>query len=194
MKVFQKHKGCTVSLMLDNIDTDQIIPKQYLKRIERTGFGAFLFDEWRFLDDRSPNPNFALNKPERKNATILIAGDNFGCGSSREHAPWALSDYGFSVIIAGSFADIFYMNCMKNALLPIVLSNDVRQKLATLNGEEEITVDLEKQEVETPFGNYSFEIEPTWKEKLLKGLDDISVTLQYEKEIIAYEKQVAPIS
>ncbi|GGI13425.1 3-isopropylmalate dehydratase small subunit [Gottfriedia solisilvae] len=187
MKPLRTHKGSTVSIMLDNIDTDQIIPKQYLKRIERTGFGEFLFDEWRYHDDRSPNQSFVLNNEERKNATILISGHNFGCGSSREHAPWALHDYGFTIVIAGSFADIFYNNCIKNGMLPIVLEDTIRQKLVTLKGDQEIEIDLEHQLVKTPFGDYEFTIDSVWKDKLLNGLDDIAITMQYEDKIEQYE-------
>lgn len=189
MKPLRVHKGTTVSFMLDHIDTDQIIPKQYLKRIERTGFGVFLFDEWRYLDDRSDNMNFSLNAPDRKGASILISGDNFGCGSSREHAPWALHDYGFEVIIAGSFADIFYMNCLKNGMLPIVASKADREKLAGLSGDVEITVNLEEQKVYGPDFSFTFEIDPSWKEKLVNGLDDISITLQNESKIIEFESK-----
>ncbi len=189
MKPFHIHRGTTAALMQDNIDTDQIIPKQYLKRIERTGFGQFLFDEWRYLDNRTENPNFSLNEPDRKQATILIAGDNFGCGSSREHAPWALQDYGFQVIIAGSFADIFYMNCTKNGILPIVLDENERLELAALDGTAAVEINLENQTVTTPFKQYTFSIEPVWKEKLLKGLDDIAVTLQFEEKIAAFEQR-----
>ncbi|MFD3446215.1 3-isopropylmalate dehydratase small subunit [Microbacteriaceae bacterium 4G12] len=188
MKPFLTYKGTVVALMRDNIDTDQIIPKQYLKRIERTGFGQFLFDEWRYLNDRTYRPDFPLN--ERKEATILIAGDNFGCGSSREHAPWALEDYGFRVIIAGSFADIFYMNCTKNGILPIVLAEQERSKLASLTKQEEVTVNLEEQTVNTPYDTFSFSIEPVWKEKLMKGLDDIALTLEYEADIVRYEQRI----
>jgi 3-isopropylmalate/(R)-2-methylmalate dehydratase small subunit len=188
VKPFRTHKGTVVALMNDNIDTDQIIPKQYLKRIERTGFGQFLFDEWRYLDDRSDNPDFALNV--RKQATILVAGDNFGCGSSREHAPWALDDYGFRVIVAGSFADIFYMNCTKNGMLPVVLDQDARQVLAALDADVEIEVDLVNQVIKTPNDTFTFDIEPVWKEKLVSGLDDIATTLQYENDIALYEKRV----
>jgi len=187
MKPLRTHKGTTVSIMLDNIDTDQIIPKQYLKRIERTGFGEFLFDEWRYHDDRSPNQSFVLNNEERKTASILISGQNFGCGSSREHAPWALHDYGFTIVIAGSFADIFYNNCIKNGMLPIVLEDTIRQKLVTLKGDQEIEIDLEHQLVKTPFGNYEFSIDSVWKDKLLNGLDDIAITMQYEDKIEQYE-------
>lgn len=176
--------------MRDNIDTDQIIPKQYLKRIERTGFGEFLFDEWRYLDKRQENLAFPLNAPERKGATILITGENFGCGSSREHAPWALADYGFRVIIAGSFADIFYMNCTKNGILPIVMEKDIRKQLASITPQTMIEIDLENEVIITPENRFSFSIERMWKEKLLSGLDDIGVTLQYENVITEYEMKI----
>lgn len=188
MKPFRIHKGTIAVLLNDNVDTDQIIPKQYLKRIERTGFGEFLFDEWRYLGNREENPDFPLNAPNRKGASILITGDNFGCGSSREHAPWALADYGFRVIIAGSFADIFYMNCTKNGILPITLEKGIRNQLASLESQAVIEIDLEREVIKTTEGNFSFFIEKMWKEKLLSGLDDIGITLQYEKEIAAYEK------
>lgn len=187
MEPFRIHKGTVAVLLNDNIDTDQIIPKQYLKRIERTGFGEFLFDEWRYLENREDNPNFPLNDPKRKGASILITGDNFGCGSSREHAPWALADYGFKVIIAGSFADIFYMNCTKNGILPITLEKEIRNKLANLGPESIMEIDLEQEIIKTAEESFSFSIEKMWKEKLLSGLDDIGITLQYEKEIEAYE-------
>ncbi|WP_242217126.1 3-isopropylmalate dehydratase small subunit [Bacillus cereus group sp. BfR-BA-01380] len=187
MEPFHMHKGKVVALMHDNIDTDQIIPKQYLKRIERTGFGEFLFDEWRYLDNRQENLAFPLNAPERKGATILITGENFGCGSSREHAPWALADYGFRAIIAGSFADIFYMNCMKNGILPIVMTKEAREHLASVAPQAIIEIDLENEMITTPEHSFSFSIERMWKEKLLSGLDDIGVTLQYEQKIVEYE-------
>lgn len=189
MEPFRIHKGTIAVLLNDNIDTDQIIPKQYLKRIERTGFGEFLFDEWRYLDNREENPAFPLNDPARKGASILVTGDNFGCGSSREHAPWALADYGFKVIIAGSFADIFYMNCTKNGILPIALEKKVRNKLANLGTEAVIEIDLEQEIIKTAEENFPFSIEKMWKEKLLSGLDDIGITLQYEKEIEGYETE-----
>lgn len=191
MEPFRIHKGTIAVLLNDNIDTDQIIPKQYLKRIERTGFGEFLFDEWRYLGNREENPNFPLNAPDRKGASILIAGDNFGCGSSREHAPWALADYGFRVIIAGSFADIFYMNCTKNGILPITLERDIRNQLANLESQAVIEIDLEREVIKTADGNFPFLIEKMWKEKLLSGLDDIGITLQYEKEIERYEEKIS---
>ncbi|MCY1565807.1 3-isopropylmalate dehydratase small subunit [Staphylococcus pettenkoferi] len=175
------YTGKIVPLFHDNIDTDQIIPKVHLKRISKTGFGPFAFDEWRYLEDGSNNPDFNPNKPQYEGASILITGDNFGCGSSREHAAWALKDYGFNIIIAGSFSDIFYMNCTKNAMLPIVLDQEAREHLAQF---EEITVDLPEQ-------TFHFTIDETWKNKLVNGLDDIAVTLQYEDEIAAYEQEKA---
>ncbi|PGZ95894.1 3-isopropylmalate dehydratase small subunit [Bacillus pseudomycoides] len=190
MEPFRIHKGTAAILMHDNIDTDQIIPKQYLKRIERTGFGEFLFDEWRYLDNRQENPEFPLNAPERKGATILITGENFGCGSSREHAPWALADYGFRAIIAGSFADIFYMNCTKNGILPIVMEKEIRKQLASVAPQTMIEIDLENEVIRTSEDSFSFSIEPMWKEKLLSGLDDIGVTLQYESAITEYEMKI----
>ncbi|MDG0838627.1 3-isopropylmalate dehydratase small subunit [Staphylococcus equorum] len=174
-----------VPLFHDNIDTDQIIPKVHLKRISKSGFGPFAFDEWRYLDDGSDNPDFNPNKPEYKDASILITGDNFGCGSSREHAAWAIKDYGFDIIIAGSYSDIFYMNCTKNAMLPIVLDEEARKHLAQA---ESITVDLPNQTVTSPDKTFTFDIDETWKNKLVKGLDDVAVTLQYEDEINSYER------
>ncbi|PDX99720.1 3-isopropylmalate dehydratase small subunit [Bacillus pseudomycoides] len=191
MEPFHIHKGTVAVLMNDNIDTDQIIPKQYLKRIERTGFGKFLFDEWRYEDDRKENPDFPLNPPERKGASILITGENFGCGSSREHAPWALADYGFRVIIAGGFADIFYMNCTKNGMLPIIMEKEMREKLAAVGPRDVIEVDLENEVITTPLHRFHFTIEKMWKEKLLSGLDEIGITLQYEQNIEEYERETA---
>ncbi|HLR18622.1 MAG TPA: 3-isopropylmalate dehydratase small subunit [Staphylococcus sp.] len=179
------YTGKVVPLFHDNIDTDQIIPKVHLKRISKSGFGPFAFDEWRYLDDGSDNPDFNLNKPEYKDATILITGDNFGCGSSREHAAWAIKDYGFDIIIAGSYSDIFYMNCTKNAMLPIVLDEEARKHLAQA---ESVTVDLPKQNVSSTEKTFPFDIDETWKNKLVQGLDDIAVTLQYEDKIKSYEK------
>ncbi|PFA16197.1 MULTISPECIES: 3-isopropylmalate dehydratase small subunit [Bacillus cereus group] len=191
MEPFHIHKGTVAVLMNDNIDTDQIIPKQYLKRIERTGFGEFLFDEWRYRDDRKENPSFPLNAPERKGASILITGENFGCGSSREHAPWALADYGFRVIIAGGFADIFYMNCTKNGMLPIVMEKEMREKLAAIDSRDVIEVDLENEVITTSLHRFHFTIEKMWKEKLLSGLDEIGITLQYERKVQEYEQKIA---
>ncbi|MGD6887418.1 3-isopropylmalate dehydratase small subunit [Staphylococcus shinii] len=184
IKPITTYTGKVVPLFHDNIDTDQIIPKVHLKRISKSGFGPFAFDEWRYLDDGSDNPDFNPNKPEYKDATILITGENFGCGSSREHAAWALKDYGFDIIIAGSYSDIFYMNCTKNAMLPIVLDEDVRKYLAQA---DEITVDLPNQTVSTLDKSFDFEIDETWKNKLVNGLDDIALTLQYEDAIKSYE-------
>ncbi|CAC9611184.1 3-isopropylmalate dehydratase small subunit (EC 4.2.1.33) [uncultured Gammaproteobacteria bacterium] len=178
-----------------NIDTDAIIPKQFLKSIKRSGFGVNLFDEWRYLDHgevgmdntkRPLNNDFVLNKPEYQGAKILLTRENFGCGSSREHAPWALEDYGFRVIIAPSFADIFYNNCFKNGILPIVQNNDVMDKLFAIT--DEITIDLEAQNIYANGENYPFEVDLERKRRLLNGLDDIDLTLQYEDEIKAFEK------
>ncbi|WP_270247366.1 3-isopropylmalate dehydratase small subunit [Staphylococcus capitis] len=179
------YTGKVVPLLYDNIDTDQIIPKVHLKRISKTGFGPFAFDEWRYLPDGSDNPEFNPNKPEYKDASILITGDNFGCGSSREHAAWPLKDYGFNIIIEGSFSDIFYMNCTKNAMLPITLDKEAREHLAQF---EEITIDLPSQTVSSSEHTFEFKIDETWKNKLVNGLDDIAITLQYEDLIEKYEK------
>lgn len=185
-------EGKTVPLFNDNIDTDQIIPKAFLKRISKTGFGPFLFDEWRYLEDGSENPDFNLNKPEYKGASILISGDNFGCGSSREHAAWALKDFGFFIIIAGSFSDIFYMNCTKNGMLPIQIKNKFdREKIAQYR---EITINLPDQKIITPEAEYHFDIDATWKNKLVNGLDDIAITLTYEKQIRAYENKYSHLT
>lgn len=190
MEKFTRHQGKAVPLMNDNIDTDQIIPKGYLKRIEKTGFGEFLFDDWRYLPDRKLNPDFILNEPIYQGATILISGDNFGSGSSREHAAWALLDYGFRAVLAGSFSDIFYMNAIKNGLVPIVLPLEVRQQLAAISQEEEIEVDLEQQQVISSKGAFPFEIDATWKHKLVNGLDDIAISLAYEEAIQNYEEKI----
>lgn len=173
-----------------NVDTDQIIPKQFLKRIERSGFGQFLFFDWRFQSPGKLNPDFELNKPEHQDASILVTGDNFGCGSSREHAPWALLDYGFRVIIAPSFADIFYNNCMKNGILPVQLDDEKVKKLMknAQDGNYELTVNLEEQTVTDASGfRESFDIDSYWKEMLLNGWDEIAVTLRYEDQITAFE-------
>ncbi|MBC2191902.1 3-isopropylmalate dehydratase small subunit [Listeria sp. FSL L7-0229] len=193
MEEIKVHIGKTVALMNDNIDTDQIIPKSFLKRIERTGFGEFLFDSWRYLPNRKPNPDFPLNAPDRQEATILITGDNFGCGSSREHAAWALLDYRFRVIIAGSYSDIFYMNCTKNGVLPIVLPKEAREKLAQIAAEENVTIDLPNQQVISSVGTYPFEIDATWKNKFINGLDDIAITFEHIDAIKAYEQKVDSI-
>ena len=193
MEPFVEHTGLAAPLDAANVDTDQIIPKQFLKRIERAGFGQFLFFDWRFKDDGSENPDFSLNEPQYRGASILIAGANFGCGSSREHAPWALLDYGFRVLIAPSFADIFRSNCYKNGILPIELSSEdaarLRRQAETRDGFQ-LTVNLPKQTVSDPDGKtYSFEMDSFRKEFLLKGLDDIGWTLQYERDIAEYEKK-----
>lgn len=174
-----------------NVDTDQIIPKQFLKRIERTGFGEFLFWDWSRLEDGSPNPNFELNRPAAEGATVLIARRNFGCGSSREHAPWALEDYGFRVIVAPSFADIFYNNCFKNGMLPIKLSEEQVEELfsraAKLPGYQ-LTADLEDCALTDEHGfSAAIDVEPFRRNCLLNGLDDIGLTLEHEEKIAAYE-------
>lgn len=189
MEKFSIYTGTTVPIMNDNIDTDQLLPKQFLKLIDKKGFGKYLFFEWRYLDKKyTDNPDFILNQPQYAKASILISGDNFGAGSSREHAAWALADYGFKVVIAGSFGDIHYNNELNNGMLPIVQPKDVREQLAQLAPDQEITIDLPKQELITPFGNFSFDIDDQWKHKLINGLDDIGITLQYEDLITAYEK------
>lgn len=174
-----------------NVDTDQIISKEFLKRIERTGFGQFVFYHWRFDENGNPIEDFVLNKPEYKNAEILVAQDNFGCGSSREHAPWAILDYGFRVVIAPSFADIFHNNCFKNGILPIKLTESECDELLEkgLAEAQAIEVNLEQQTVTAGYGKtYSFEIDPYYKQMLLNGWDEISLTFQYEEQIAAYEK------
>ena len=191
MEPFVVHKGKVAGLDRANVDTDQIIPKQFLKRIERTGFGRFLFYDWRYLPDGTSNPHFELNRPENEGATILVANENFGCGSSREHAPWALADYGFRAIIAPSFADIFYNNCLKNSLLPIKLpKEDVVYLLKQAERSDyELTISLEQQVVFDDEGfTSSFDIDPYRKQLLLKGWDEIDLTSVYEPYIIAYEK------
>ena len=180
------YTGKVVPLFNDNIDTDQIIPKVHLKRITKSGFGPFAFDEWRCLPDGTNNPDFNPNKPEFSGATILITGDNFGCGSSREHAAWALKDYGFNIIIAGSFSDIFFMNCTKNGMLPITLGENERKYLAS---QKEITIDLPNQTVSANDKSFNFQIDETWKHKLVNGLDDIAITLEYEDLIEQYENK-----
>jgi 3-isopropylmalate/(R)-2-methylmalate dehydratase small subunit len=191
MQKFITHTGRVAPLDRANIDTDQIIPKQFLKRIERTGFGEFLFYDWRFRPDGEPETSFVLSQSHFQNTSILVTGKNFGCGSSREHAPWALADWGFRAIIAPSFADIFSNNCVKNGLLPIVLSEEdvstLMQRAHEFEGYE-ITVDLENTQVRDNRGFLSeFSIEPFKRRCLLNGLDDISLTLQHEAAIRAYE-------
>ncbi|WP_456275092.1 3-isopropylmalate dehydratase small subunit [Bacillus sp. AK128] len=192
MKPFIKHTGLVAPLPIANVDTDQIIPKQFLKRIERTGFGQFLFYDWRFKDDGSPNEEFILNSRDYHGASILIAHHNFGCGSSREHAPWALLDYGFRAVIAPSYADIFFNNCFKNGILPIVLKEEEIYTLFNLSkeGPFDLTIDLENQTISAP-GNlvYSFDTDPYRRKMLLEGLDDIGLTEKFNKEISAFEEK-----
>lgn len=192
MNKFQKHKGLVAPLYQANIDTDQIIPKQFLKSIKRTGFGANLFNDWRFLDDGTPNPDFVLNYPRYQGASILLAGNNFGCGSSREHAPWALEDYGFRVVIASAFADIFYNNCFKIGMLPIVLEEEIVAELVkkteTLE-EYSLSIDLENQTLSDEYGfELTFNVDEFRKYCLLNGLDDIGLTLQQADKISTFEK------
>jgi 3-isopropylmalate/(R)-2-methylmalate dehydratase small subunit len=192
MKPFTTLTGKVAAMDRANVDTDQIIPKQFLKRIERTGFGEFLFWDWARREDGTPNPDFELNKPEAKGATILLARRNFGSGSSREHAPWALEDYGFRVIIAPSFADIFYNNCFKNGMLPIKLSEeqveDLFQRSAKHKGYE-LTADLNTSTLSDAYGfSAKIEVESFRRHCLLNGLDDIGLTLEHEAKITAYEK------
>jgi 3-isopropylmalate/(R)-2-methylmalate dehydratase small subunit len=192
MRAFTKHTGLVLPLDRSNVDTDQIIPKQFLKRIERTGFGPFLFYDWRYRGDGSDNPDFELNRPQYKGASILLVRRNFGCGSSREHAPWALENYGFRALIAPSFADIFYNNCFKNGLLPIRLEESAVEDLfarAAAHEGYKLTVDLEQCRVTDEHGlSLSFEIDEFRRHCLLHGLDDISLTLQHEEKIAAYER------
>ena len=200
MQAFTVHQGIVAPMDRDNVDTDAIIPKQFLKSIRKTGFGPNLFDEWRYLDhgepgmdpaSRKPNPDFVLNQPRYQGASILLARKNFGCGSSREHAPWALQQFGFRAILAPSFADIFFNNCFKNGLLPIVLPESAVARLfdevAAFPGYQ-LTVDLERQVVVKPDGStLPFDVQPFRKYCLLNGLDDIGLTLRHKDKIQAYE-------
>lgn len=193
MKSFVKHTGLVVPMNRSDVDTDQIIPKQFLKRIERTGFGQFAFFDWRYLDEKfTPNPDFELNKPEYHGASILLTQKNFGCGSSREHAPWALDDFGFRVILASGFADIFYNNCFKNGLLPIRLTENQIEQLFQAEKSKHplrLTVDLAKNIITGEAGlSIPFVIDGYRKDCLLNGLDDIGVTLKHEDKIAEYEK------
>ncbi len=192
MTPFHKHTGLLVALDRANVDTDQIIPKQFLKRIERTGFGEFLFNDWRYLQNGQPNPAFVLNEPRYRGASILIAGKNFGCGSSREHAPWALAEYGFRVIVAPSFADIFSNNCFKNGILPITLDQtkvtEIIARAAKTEGYE-LTVNLEDLTLSDAQGLlFPFAVSDFQRYCLMEGLDDIALTLRHEAEIKAYER------
>lgn len=195
MEKFTKLQGIVAPLDRANVDTDQIIPKQFLKRIERTGFGEFAFFDWRYLEDGVPNPDFILNQDRYRDASILVGGGNFGSGSSREHAPWALMEMGFRAIIAPSFADIFRNNCMQNGLLPVILdSSEVDTVMArALRGSGySATVDLESQTVTDRQGlDASFEVDPFRKNSLLKGLDDVGITLSYEDSIESFESNRA---
>ncbi len=208
MEKFTTLKAIVAPMDRANVDTDAIIPKQFLKSIKRSGFGPNLFDEWRYLDHGEPgidnsarplNPDFVLNQPRYRGARILLARENFGCGSSREHAPWALQDYGFRVIIAPSFADIFFNNCFKNGILPIVLDAAIVEELFREVAAQEgyqLTVDLEQQRITKPDGDtISFDVDAFRKHCLINGLDDIGLTLQHVEDIKAYEtkrKQQAP--
>ena len=196
MTPFTTHTGIAAPLDRVNVDTDAIVPKQFLRKIERTGFGVHLFHEWRYRDyeGTKENPEFSLNKPEFRSATVLLARDNFGCGSSREHAPWALADYGFRVVIAPSFADIFYNNCVKNGILLIALkSQEVDELFAAVKNSPGIqfSADLNQQTLTVPGAKtYSFTINPFAKHCLLKGLDQIGWTEQFDKQIRAYEQKI----
>ena len=196
MQPFRIHKGRVAPLNRANVDTDQIIPKQFLKRIERTGFGEFLFFDWRRGKDGNPDPSFVLNQPRYSGASILVAEKNFGCGSSREHAVWALEDFGFRVVIAPSFADIFANNCVQNGVLTVVLSQEQVAEILKRAGEISdygITVDLEKLTVKDDHGfDATFQVEESTRHRLLNGLDDIGLTLQHEPEIAAYEDKHPP--
>lgn len=195
MQALKIHTGMAAALDRSDVDTDQIIPKQFLKKIERTGFGIHLFHDWRFLDDdgKQEDPAFELNAPRyKKGASVLVAGENFGCGSSREHAPWALQDYGFLIVIAPSYADIFYSNCFKNGMLPVKLSRaEVREIMDWVQTNEgaEITADLENQVVLAAEKEYKFEVDPFRRDCLLNGWDDIGLTLKHEASITAFEGQ-----
>ncbi len=185
MKPFKTIKSIATPLDKVNVDTDQIMPKQFLKLVQKTGFGQYLFYDWRFKDGK-PKEDFILNNPKYRGSKILLTRDNFGCGSSREHAAWALLDYGFVVVMSTSFADIFYNNCFKNGILPIKLDAQKIESLFKINSE--IEVNLENQTIKTPNETIPFDIESYRKKTLLEGLDDISITLQYEDKISQYEK------
>ncbi|KGP92259.1 isopropylmalate isomerase [Pontibacillus chungwhensis BH030062] len=192
MEPIRKHEGLVYPLNRSNVDTDQIIPKQFLKRIERQGFGQFLFYNWRFHHDGTKKEDFSLNQPKYNGASILVAGENFGCGSSREHAPWALEDYGFKVILAPSFADIFFNNCVKNGILAVTLpEEEISQLIQKAENETyHLTADLENQVIYDNEGfKTSFEVNDYQKEMLINGWDDISVTLTHENKIKQYESK-----
>ena len=187
MDPFKKVSSIVTPLDKVNVDTDQIVPKQFLKLVQKSGFGKFLFFNWRYDENENKKSDFILNDSKYENSKILVAGDNFGCGSSREHAVWALLDYGFSVIIAPSFADIFFSNCFKNGILPIMLDQVIVEKLQHEPGI--IEVDLENQIIKTPSEEISFKIDSYKKKILLEGLDDIAQTFQYEEKILEFEKE-----
>jgi 3-isopropylmalate/(R)-2-methylmalate dehydratase small subunit len=196
MQPFTKHTGLVAPMNRVNVDTDQMIPKQFLKRLTREGYGRVLFYDWRYLPGEKPNPEFELNFPRYQGASVLVAGVNFGCGSSREHAPWGIADYGFHAIIAPSYADIFYNNCFKNGILPVTLPQEQVDELFKRienNVGYKLTVDLPNQVVTDSQGlKYSFEVDPFRKDCLLKGLDDIGLTLEHEKDITAFEHNAGP--
>jgi 3-isopropylmalate/(R)-2-methylmalate dehydratase small subunit len=193
MEAYKNHTSIAALMNRNNVDTDQIVPKQFLKKVERTGFGAHLFHDWRFNPDGSDDLTFELNNPAFKGAKVLVTSDNFGCGSSREHAPWAIADYGFNTVISTSFADIFYNNCFKNSILPLVVDSTKLEALMTeISANEGVafSVDLENQTVTTPAGNdFEFEVEPFRKHNMLNGLDDIGLSLLQEEKITAFEAQ-----
>lgn len=193
MRPFTKHTGLVMPLDRVNVDTDQMVPKQFLKALTRQGFGRALFYDWRYLPGEKLNPEFILNWPRYEDASVLLARANFGCGSSREHAPWAILDYGFRVIVAPSYADIFYNNCFKNGILPVTLPDTQVDELFRRTEKTEgykLTADLESQTVTDDFGlQYSFQVDPFRRECLLNGWDDIGLTLRFEKEIAAFERE-----
>lgn len=194
MEKFTTVTAKAAPLDMPNVDTDQIIPKNFLKRVERTGFGQFLFNDWRFKDDGSENTDFVLNKPAHQGAQILLARDNFGCGSSREHAPWALADYGFKVIVAPSFADIFYNNCFQNGILPLKLDSAEVEKLfqaVAKDAATQFTIDLEKNQLSFGSEKIAFSLPEALRQKLLLGLDDIGWTLQFADAIGAHESKMS---
>ena len=199
MKPYEKHESIVALMDRANVDTDQMVPKQFLKKVERSGFGVHLFFDWRYLPNGDDNPEFELNNPAFKGARILLAGDNFGCGSSREHAPWAIADYGFNTIISTSYADIFYSNCFKNSILPIIVSKSELQGLMQEVADNEgvkFTVDLANQQLTSGAGTViNFEIDAFRKDNLLKGLDDIGLTFEHIEKIDSFEanqKQSVP--
>ncbi|MGL4944435.1 MAG: 3-isopropylmalate dehydratase small subunit [Thermoguttaceae bacterium] len=189
MQPFTTHAGTVVPIDRSDIDTDQLMPKQFLKRVERSGFGKYLFYDWRYLPDGTEDPDFILNRPEYRSATVLLSRRNFGCGSSREHAPWGLADYGFRVVLASSFADIFYNNCFKNGILPVVLTESEIEKLFKLAAAAPLTatVNLTTCEVTVNCETMKFTIDPHRRNNLLQGLDDIGETLTHEGDISHYE-------